>query len=95
MNLKYSREVRERIRTLPPEIKRGIKTLLEGLAEDPYLGKPLQMELDGFWSVAYKRYRLIYKIVTSKKEILIYTLGHRREIYEEVARAVMLGTGVR
>jgi mRNA-degrading endonuclease RelE of RelBE toxin-antitoxin system len=85
VTLLYSREAKERIRILPPETKKGIKQFLEALREDPYLGKPLQRELAGFWSVAFKNYRIIYRLAESRNILQIYTVGRRKEIYQELA----------
>lgn len=86
MRLSYSPEAKQIIRNLPPEIKQGIRFLLEGLREGPYGGKPLQRELIGFYSLRYKRYRIIYKPLPDKGEIRIYTIGLRREIYVEFTK---------
>ena len=88
MILTYSHEAKERIRFLPPEIKKGIKEILEGLSENPYLGKPLQRELSGFWSVAFKHYRIIYKILDDQNKIGVYSLGRRKDIYEEFSQGL-------
>lgn len=88
MMLRYSLKAKEVVRTLPPEIKQGIRLVLDGLTEDPYSGKPLQRELTGFYSLRYKRYRIIYKPVLDKKEIRVYSIGPRKEIYEEFIKSL-------
>ncbi len=66
-----------------PEIKNLIKSALKELKKDPHLGKELKKELAGFHSYRLKRYRIIYKISDYKdKTILIYYVGHRRDVYE-------------
>ena len=87
MTLRYSQEAYRRLQSLAPEIKKGVKALLASLREDPYLGKPLQRELEEFRSLAYKRHRIIYKIAHEDKEIRIYLVGHRKTIYEEIKEA--------
>jgi mRNA interferase RelE/StbE len=82
----YAKEARERIRSLPPEIKRGIRQTLEGLQENPYLGKPLRRELTGFWSLPFKHHRIIYRPLEGGKKLQIYSVGHRKEIYQEFAK---------
>lgn len=83
MKLIYSHEAREKIRHLHPEVKSGIKRLLEDLSENSHMGKPLQRELTGFWSVRFKKYRVIYKPGHDGKSIQIYTLGERKNIYDD------------
>ena len=88
MILAYSSEAKERIRSLPPEVKRGVKEILDGLGNNPYLGKPLQRELSGFWSIAFRYYRIIYKILDSENRLLIYSIGRRKEIYEDFVKGL-------
>lgn len=89
MILRYSLKAGEVVRTLPPEIRQGIRSMLDGLNQDPYRGKPLQRELTGFYSLRYKRHRIIYKPVPDKMEIQIYSIGPRREVYEEFAKSLV------
>jgi len=67
---------------LSPEIKKAAKAALKELAKKPYLGKELQAELSGFWSYKFMRYRIVYRIDTQKKIIIVWGIGHRRDIYE-------------
>ena len=86
MTLLYSHEAKERIRHLPPEIKKGIKALLESLREDPSLGKALRRELASFWSIRYKRYRIIYQWLSEENRIQIYTIDRRERVYEDFSK---------
>lgn len=86
MTLLYSREAKEQIRSLPPETKKGLRQTLDGLRENPYLGKPLQRELSGFWSLAFKRYRIIYKSIPRDNTLRIYAVGRREVVYEDLTR---------
>ncbi|MBI4411291.1 MAG: type II toxin-antitoxin system RelE/ParE family toxin [Deltaproteobacteria bacterium] len=71
---------------MPPEIKQGIRLLLDELQKNPHSGKPLQRELTGFYSLRYKRHRIIYKPISDRKEIRIYSIGPRKEIYAEFTK---------
>ncbi len=93
-SLRYSQQAKERIRCLPPQVKSGVKKSLEGLQQDPYQGKTLKRELTGFWSLRFKTYRIIYKIDVSKKKIEVYSLGLRKNIYEEVSHSLKTGSSV-
>jgi mRNA interferase RelE/StbE len=73
---------------LNPEIKKAAKAALKELAENPYLGKELQTELSGFWSYRFLRYRIVYKTDTQKKIIIVWAIGHRRDIYETMSEHV-------
>ncbi len=65
-----------------PEVKKTAKAAMKELAHNPYLGKELQAELSGFWSYKFLRYRIVFKINTTKRVIVIWAIGHRRDIYE-------------
>ncbi|MCK5229610.1 MAG: type II toxin-antitoxin system RelE/ParE family toxin [Desulfobulbaceae bacterium] len=65
-----------------PEIKKAAKAALKELAKNPYPGKELQAELSGFRSYKFLRYRIIFKADTQKKTIIVWAIGHRRDIYE-------------
>ena len=67
---------------LSPEIKKAAKEALKQLAENPELGKELQAELAGFRSYRFTRYRIVYKVAPEKKVIVVWAVGHRRDIYE-------------
>ena len=58
-----------------------INTILEDLATDPFLGKPLHGEFSGARSIRTFSFRMIYRI--DKKEIIITILRiqHRKESY--------------
>jgi len=71
-------------------IKVAIRSALDSLSEEPRLGKALQRELTCFWSLRVGRYRIIYRLDSTKKQILIYTLGKRERIYEDLAREAEL-----
>ena len=65
-----------------PEIKKAAKAALKELAQNPLLGKELQAELSGFWSYKFLRYRIVFKADPKEKVIVVWAIGHRRDIYE-------------
>lgn len=75
----------EVIRHLPPELKRGIKQALRSLSADPFAGTPLIGELSGLWRIKVKRFRIVYEVDRKSRLIRIFAIGHRREVYEEMA----------
>lgn len=74
---------------LSPEIKKAAKAALRDLAENPYLGKELQAELSGFWSYRFMRYRIVFKADSQKKIIIVFLIGHRRDIYETMSEHIL------
>jgi mRNA interferase RelE/StbE len=75
------------IRNTHPELKRKIRTALENIQEKPHSGKQLKDELIGLRSYRVSRFRIIYRIYSSKV-IDIITIGPRRIIYEETYRLI-------
>jgi len=80
--LLYSETSRKQIKKLHPHLRSIIKSKIEQIREDPYMGKSLERELSGYLSLRTKRYRIIYKILDDEKVIQIHYAGHRRDIYE-------------
>lgn len=78
---------------LNPEIKKAIKAALKQLSKSPHLGKPLQEELNGFWTYKVLRYRVIFKVDTQKKMIVVWGIGHRSDVYESLGEYLLSLTG--
>jgi mRNA interferase RelE/StbE len=77
--------VTEIIRHLPPDVKRSIKQTLRSLSADPFTGAPLIRELSGLWKFKVRRFRIIYELDRKARVLRIFAIGHRREVYEELA----------
>ena len=77
--------VAEIVRHLPSDIKRSIKQALRSLSANPFSGTPLIRELSGLWSFKVRRFRIIYELDRKARLIRIFAIGHRREVYEELA----------
>jgi len=77
--------VTEIIRHLPPDVKRSIKQALRSLSADPFTGAPLIRELSGLWKFKVRRFRIIYELDRKARVLRIFAIGHRREVYEELA----------
>lgn len=69
-----------------PSINRNLQKRIQKAIEfrlvlDPVkCGEPLRRGLKGFHKLRVGDYRVIYEIVGTK--IYIYTIGHRKEVYE-------------
>ncbi len=64
-----------------PEQER-ILNKLEGLKNNPELGKPLTGNLTGLWSLRIGKYRALYRILNEKLIIIVLDIGHRKDIYD-------------
>ncbi len=77
--------VADRIRHLPPELKRAVKEAIRSIALDPHRGEALERELAGCLKYRVRRYRIVYRIDRGARVVRILAIGHRRTIYEEAA----------
>lgn len=77
--------VAEIVRHLPPDVKRSVKQALRSLSADPFAGAPLMRELSGLWKFKVRRFRIIYEFDRKARVIRVFAIGHRREVYEELA----------
>jgi len=78
----YSKTSRDQIKHLHPDLKSIIRERLKALSEKPYIGKHLEKELAGYFSLRAKRFRIIYKIKENNQIIEIHYVGRRKDIYE-------------
>lgn len=85
--------VAEIVRRLPPELKRGIKQALRSLSADPFAGVSLIGELTGLWRIKVRRFRIVYELDRKARVIRVFAVGHRREIYEDLADRLRRGRG--
>jgi mRNA-degrading endonuclease RelE of RelBE toxin-antitoxin system len=75
-----ARAIRE---TLPDAVAFAVIDLITGpLLENPRrVGAPLRGELEGVWSARRGTYRVLYRIDSEHREVIILRIGHRRDIY--------------
>jgi mRNA interferase RelE/StbE len=79
------RHVAEVIRRLPQDIKRSVKQALRSLSADPLPGPRLMRERSGLRKFKVRRFRIVYQINRKARLIRIFAVGHRPEVYEELA----------
>ncbi len=81
--------------TLDGSVRKEVAKKIDGLAHDPFLGKPLGkkfgLDLTGFYKLygAKKRYRIVYRLIGKYIEVIeIVGIGKRdkEEVYKLVAR---------
>lgn len=72
----------ERLLKADEKLARRISERINSLSQQPMLGKPLTGIFEGRRSLRIGRYRVIYRMDTANREILIVNVGHRRDIYD-------------
>ena len=80
----FERVVAEDIPALPKTVRERIRRAIEErLTLDSIgYGKPLQYSLKGHRRLRVGDYRVVYRIVSAEKRILIVAIDHRKDIYE-------------
>jgi mRNA interferase RelE/StbE len=70
-------------RDLPEAVAAAVVDFLYGpLAEDPHrVGKPLRLQLEGYWSARRGQYRVIYSIHDDEVLVRVVRLSHRADAY--------------
>ncbi len=89
-NIFFSNKAGKQYRNLDLHIRNKIKTELQELKDNPWIGLLLSGKYSGlrYIKIIYKRveYRIVYDISEEKKEILIIFLGTRENFYKELRR---------
>lgn len=86
---RFTPEAARLIATLPPEIKKLVRSSIDTLLGKPHIGSELTGELEGYRSLRAKRYRIIYRLNDSETSVEIYLVGHRRDVYDTL-RSLLL-----
>jgi mRNA-degrading endonuclease RelE of RelBE toxin-antitoxin system len=84
MKIDVSEQVREFIRTCPPELRRWLRDALRKLAEEKGDIKALDAGLEGYHRLHVRSYRIIFRYETGKqgRKIFCPFAEHRGVVYE-------------
>lgn len=87
----YHPKVRNDIALMNEKLKKRIKIAIEnrlGIAPHQY-GEPLKRTLKGYWKLRVGDYRVVFKIV--EKEVWIFGILHRKDVYKETTKRLKDG----
>jgi mRNA interferase RelE/StbE len=84
----YTRSAARSIRKLDPQVRRRVRAAIDVLAETPERGKPLQLTLKGLRSWRTGDFRIVYRVMDERIEILVIAVGHRRQVYDRLRERV-------
>ena len=62
-------------------LARRVSERIESLSQQPMSGKPLKGPLKGNRSLRVGSYRIIHRVDTVKREVLVMNVEHRRDVY--------------
>jgi mRNA interferase RelE/StbE len=83
--LRIPGQLEELVRGLHPGLKRKVRAGLDLIRTNPAAGKRLRDELAGLRSLPVGRFRIVYRVASSRV-IELVAIGPRRTIYEETLR---------
>ena len=68
---------------LPEGVAAAIVEFMVGpLLEEPRrVGKPLQRELEGYWSARRGAYRVVYRVDDEARTVRVVRIDHRADVY--------------
>lgn len=66
---------------LPKRDQQRVGLALLGLNQDPFVGKKLQGEYKGYYSIRVWPYRVIYGVMRSELVVIVIAIGHRQGVY--------------
>jgi addiction module RelE/StbE family toxin len=75
-------------------VKKRTERQIDELKQNPYIGQKLHANFDGCRAIHYydNKYRIIYKIIEEPYlKIIILSVGHRRGVYNGLARFLKAG----
>ena len=82
--IRFTPSAAKAIKKFDPEIRRRVRRALELLTEEPERGKPLQLTLKGLRSWRTGDFRIVYRVIEQRIEIVVIAVGHRRDVYSQL-----------
>ena len=79
-----SKQARKQFDRLPKEIYPRVEKAIDELLMDPFRGKKLEGEHDGYWSVRVWPYRIIYTIEKHIVTVTVVAIGQRKDVYRRL-----------
>ena len=70
---------------LPARVAAAIVEFMIGplLKEPRRVGKPLQRELEGYWSARRGAYRIVYRVDDAAGTVRVVRIDHRADVYRQ------------
>lgn len=80
--LRFEKKAQKDLYKLPLQYQKRVYSVLPILQINPYVGKKLGGELNGYFGYRVWPYRIIYKIFKKILLIFVVRIGHRQGIYK-------------
>lgn len=72
----------KQLKRLPMRERKKVDRKLQLLAVSPFVGKALERDLKGSYSLKAWPYRIIYDVVRSRNTVSVLVIGHRQGVYK-------------
>ena len=84
-SIEFNEEAKEDFKALPKKFQELVKRAIEERLEvDPIsYGKPLRYSWKGHRTLRVSKYRIIYRVIEVKNNVLIVRIEIRRDVYED------------
>ena len=69
---------------LPKRERLRIDAVVTGLRENPFAGKKLDGDLEGYWGIRSWPYRVIYTIEKYLVTVTVVAIGQRKDVYRKL-----------
>lgn len=81
LDLLFTKTAKKQYSRSNARLQRQIDSGLERVADNPRIGKPLGGSLKGIWSERVATFRILYKILDERIEVLALVIEHRKSVY--------------
>jgi mRNA-degrading endonuclease RelE of RelBE toxin-antitoxin system len=81
--IEWSAPAKRSVISLPNKVATAIIEVVYGaLADNPQrVGRPLRWELEGLHAARRGDYRIVYRVDTERRAVLVEAIGHRSDVY--------------
>ena len=80
--IRFEKRAKKDLYKIPQQYQKRIFSVLPILQLNPYVGKKLEGELDGYYAYRVWPDRIIYKIFKEILLVMISRIGHRQGVYK-------------
>jgi len=79
--LVFTRTAQKQYDRLNPRLRKQVDRGLDRIAANPRGGKSLGGSLKGIWSERVATFRILYKILDERIEVLVLVIEHRKSVH--------------
>lgn len=80
--LKIKKSALKELQNIEKNDRSRIVEAIDGLLDNPYVGKQLKGGLDGLRRIRVGSYRVVYEINDHQVTILVLRIAHRKHVYQ-------------